>query len=507
MGTLVCVASHHRSFTDLLADPEFLRVRADARCLVELRVDRYADASLALLQQTLAHFGAERCVVTCRHDDEGGGGCAAALDRVGFLEAACAAGAAYVDVELRTLRADARVMPRLRASAGAARTRIVVSYHDFVSMPPLSTLHGVCRDAAALDADVVKVALQANRVDDTATLLDLLETPGVSIPLLGIAMGEAGVWSRLLAPRWGSPAPFGFARASAAPGTAPGQPTWGDLLELYRYNAQAPTWPVLGVMGSPIAHSRSPRLHNRALAKLGLPGVYVPFLVDGCVDTFLERVAPRLGVTGLSVTLPHKEAVLKHCARLSALAKGIGAVNTLVRAPDATWAGDNTDADAAADALEDVFGGLHKRTVVVLGAGGAAKAVAHGVAARGAEVLVCNRDPTRGAQLAQAVHGRTVARDALGQLRDVKAVVQCTPVGMHPNVGVSPLSAAELPEGAAVFDTIYTPEVTEIMRLAREKGLATLGGRAMFLRQAAAQFRMFTGRELSLSTWEHLFDG
>jgi len=496
--TRVCVASHHTSFAALLADEEFTRIASDARCLIELRVDRYNDPREELLQQALQRFGPERCVVTCRHSAEGGGGSVSDTERASLWECAARAGAAFIDVELRTLRAEKTLAARLKAHG----SKLIVSYHDFVHTPPTGQMTDACCDAAALGADVVKLAVFAKRVADTAKVLDVLCDASLPVPTMVIAMGEHGQWTRLVAPRWNNPAPFGFARAASAEGTAPGQPVWEELLKRYRYAEQTPQWPVFGVIGSPIAHSRSPALHNAALVRGAQPGVYVPFLVDD-VSVFMEHVAPRLGVKGLSVTLPHKESVVPLCAHLTPLAQSIGAVNTVVRTDDA-WVGDNTDAAGAADALQEMLGDLTGRRVVVLGAGGAAKAVAHAVVARGGEVLVCNRNNTRALELARGVGGRVVQREALPGLQDIAALVQATPVGMHPRVYESPLTAAELPSGALIFDTVYNPPVTKLMALAREAGHATLAGSAMFVRQAAAQFTQFTGTSLPLDVWQRL---
>lgn len=496
--TRICVVSHHRSFAEACASRELQGLCRDDRFLVELRLDAYADLSPTRLSEALQHFGPKRCVVTFRSGTEGGK--KPHVDdaqRFTYLRQALAAGAAYVDVEWQTVTRDTTLLPAL-LPAKTAESQLIVSFHDFDGTSDYPRLRMIRAAAEGLGADIVKIAVAVPTPMSALPLAQLLteEAPWTR-PLVGIAMGESGLWSRVLAPTFPHAAPFAFARCDDGAGTAPGQPTWRSLLELYRFDELGPHWPTYGVMGTPIAHSLSPCMHNAAMKHLGIQGIYVPFRVDDGPLDFVRELATRLGVRGLSVTLPHKETVMAACAALDPLAQRVGAINTLALTAGA-WEGSNTDAEAAANCLAAALGGpdaLRERTVVILGAGGVARAVAFGVRARGARVYLCGRTLARAEALAKAVGGTVIDRNALARFPEpIAAIVNCTPQGMHPYVDTTPLQSHELPPGALVFDTVYNPLKTKLLTLAQERGLATLDGLTMFVAQGAAQFTRFTGR-------------
>ena len=245
------------------------------------------------------------------------------------------------------------------------------------------------------------------------------------------------------------------------------------------------------MMGNPIGHSLSPLLHNTAFRELKMNSVYVPFKVESDAVEFLDDFEP-LKIKGLSVTIPHKEAVEVYCSELDDLGRSIGAVNTLVRRADGKWRGTNTDAMAAADSLEEAGGSLRGRNVVILGAGGAAKAVAFGVKARGAEVLLLNRTRQRAEDLAAAVGGKAISFDELPRLK-VDVIVNTTPLGMYPKTDETPLEKEQIPAGCVVFDTVYNPLQTKLLKLAQERGCKTIQGVSMFIGQGARQFELWTG--------------
>ena len=483
-----------------MRDITFLNQLREPATWIELRLDRYDDVTLADVQGVLQRYGPQ-CVVTCRRVDEGGGQRFQRFneaDRIRFWRTAWASQAAFVDVELATLCEQPDLAASLRAS-GASVSQLLISSHDFQGVPDAAELRRRRLQAEMLGADLVKLVVNPADLIDSLPLLDcLLDAGDGHRPLLGIAMGEAGLWTRVLAQRFISPPPFTFVRASDAPGTAAGQPSVDEMRHLYRFREMRADWPVYGVIGNPIAHSLSPHVHNHALAQCNLPGVYLPLLLVGDPVAFVTKMAPRLGLRGLSVTLPHKETVRAACRELTPLAARIKAVNTLL-APDAhgTWKGENTDATASVACLEKALGGVGKlvgKTVLILGAGGAARAVAYGVHRGGGNVLIANRNRARASLLAQAVGGDAVAFDDVASLaHNVDAVVNTTPVGMHPNIHASPLADAEIPPNKVVFDTIYNPSHTLLLKRAASRGCITVSGEAMFISQAAAQFELFTG--------------
>lgn len=492
----ICVASHHGSLAELRIDAEFLEISRRDDCLIELRLDQCSDLSAANLEATLRGFGQDRVLVTHRSPDEGGRNANADdTQRFFYLSQATTLGAAFVDVELATIRRCPDTWRTLRA-ARQREVHFVVSFHDFKGSPPIERLRALRREAEAAGADLVKFAVSAATIFDSKPLLDLLSETGWKRPFLGLVMGEAGFWSRVLGPHFPTPAPFTFARGCQAPGTAPGQPTWRELAELYRFPQIQPDWPVYAVIGDPIAHSLSPLMHNRALISANLPGVYLPVRVAGDPTAFVREIAPKLGLRGLSVANPHKETVQTACTGLDDLVRRIGTANTLVRRQGdgpVAWDATNTDAAAAAALLEEALGGLSGRTILILGAGATARAVAFGAKARGAAILIWNRTAKRAAELSAAVGGKCVLKKDLKASLEAAAVVNATPVGMYPKVEETPLKVERLPAGSVVFDAIYRPVETRLLREAQKAGHRILDGLNLFVDQGAAQFELFTG--------------
>ena len=233
---------------------------------------------------------------------------------------------------------------------------------------------------------------------------------------------------------------------------------------------------------------------------MNIDGVYVPFKVLDDPIGFVEY-STNVCLRGLSITIPHKEAAWDKIAELDALAKNIGAVNTLTLR-DGKWYATNTDAMAAADALESAAGSLKGKRVAILGAGGAAKAVAFGVKERGAEIFLVNRTRERAEALAKHCGGAVLA---VSDLRSAKidAIVNTTPLGMHPNVDASPLEKDQIPEGSIVFDTVYNPLRTKLLNLAAQRGCKTVEGWTMFIGQGVRQFELWTGAKAPRAAMEN----
>ncbi|HZT79355.1 MAG TPA: shikimate dehydrogenase, partial [Gemmataceae bacterium] len=347
------------------------------------------------------------------------------------------------------------------------------------------------------DADVVKLAVRAQQPADNLRVLKLLEKP--ARPTVAFCMGDLGLPSRILAARLG--APFAYAAFNRERNLAPGLPTFDDLRHVYHYDAIGAETQVFGVVGDPVAHSLSPLVHNTAFRDRKLNAVYVPFRVPrGELEDFVKGF-DRIPVRGYSVTIPHKEAaaaLAKHKDRAVALTQ---AANTLLRRDDG-FAAFNTDYQAVLDALlggmpPGVDGGpptLHSRVVLILGAGGAARAVAHALQREGALVTISNRTAERAQHLAEEVGCRFVDWEARHSVA-CEVIVNCTSVGMHPNLDESPVHHSLFKPGLTVMDCVYTPETTLLIKEAKSRGCNVITGVEMFVRQAAAQFKLFTGQE------------
>ena len=321
-------------------------------------------------------------------------------------------------------------------------------------------------------------------------------------PSIALAMGDAGLPSRILAGKFGA---FGtFAALADGLGSAPGQPTVAELRDLYRWDAIDPETELYGVIGCPVGHSMSPAIHNAAFEAAGVNGAYVPLLIQPGAESFNEflngvMARPWLGWRGLSVTIPHKHNALEFVGseNCDPLAVRIGAVNTITFSPDGTVRGDNTDYAAAIDALCDAMGisrdDLAGREVAVLGAGGAGRAIVAALTYYNARTTIYNRTVSRGRKLAEEFGAAACGLDALVAL-NAEIVINCTPIGMHPNVSASPLVRIP-PSVKVVFDTIYNPIRTKLLVAAEDAGCLTVTGLDMFVNQAVAQFETWTGKQ------------
>jgi 3-dehydroquinate dehydratase/shikimate dehydrogenase len=303
--------------------------------------------------------------------------------------------------------------------------------------------------------------------------------------VIAVPMGEIGLPARVLALREGS----ALAYAAVGEKTAPGQLTLDEMKNLYRADKLNRKTRVYGVIGDPVSHSLSPLMHNLAFQQKKINAVYLPFLVRDLKD-FLGAIQP-LGIVGFSVTLPHKEKILRHLHDCDPLAAAIGAVNTVVVRGNGKLYGCNTDYVGVLRALERRVR-LQGSRVLIIGAGGVARAVAFALAQAGSIVCVSARRMDQAEKLARAVQGEAVSRARIRK-EFFDAIVNATPVGMHPKSNESPLAANEL-NCRLVFDTIYRPMKTKLLRLAEKRGIETVSGIEMFIAQGTAQWEIWTGR-------------
>ena len=467
---LICVAITAESTDKALIDIERALARAD---LVELRLD-FIKGAIELDKLIAASRG--RAIATCRARDEGGRWRGAEEERIALLLAAADLGAAYVDVELSHLAS----LPR------RPECKLVLSHHDFEKMP--ADLPDIADRMDKAGADVVKVVATAGDAADNLAVLDVLRRSAK--PAVALAMGEYGIPSRILARKFG--AAWTYASLARGAESAPGQLTIDDMLDLYRFKSTGPDTAVYGVIGNPVAHSASPAVMNAAFAEMGLDAVYLLIRVSD-VKAFVSAFK-KIPLEGCSVTIPHKSAVMDYVDKIDPLARRVGAVNTVLREGDGTLTGCNTDLEGAMSALEEALGGksLKDSRALVLGAGGAARAIVFGLVDRGADVIIANRTVSRAEALAgDAGTAWCAVEEAPGKRFDI--LVNCTSVGMHPNENASPISADCLREGMVVFDTVYNPPETRLLAAARRRGARTVSGLEMFLRQAEKQIAHWTG--------------
>jgi 3-dehydroquinate dehydratase/shikimate dehydrogenase len=423
-------------------------------------------------------FAGARFIATCRRVEGGGRFTEDVRGELFWLARAREARCTWCDLELESVRKLPGRSVQAARKAGVPR-RVLLSVHDFARTPALP------RSLAAPpygDADAVKIAAHATKLGDGLRLLRLAER---SRKFVGVPMGDVGLPLRILALREGS----ALAYAPLENATAPGQVSLREMKELYRAHQLNRATKVYGVIGAPIGHSLSPLLHNTAFAKLGWNAVFLPFLVEKLPE-FLALV-PEIGVRGFSVTLPHKQAIMKHLKTCDALAADIGAVNTVTVGSDGALHGYNTDYLGVLRALETRMR-LKQSRVLIFGAGGSARAAAFALARAGAAVVICARRDARARELARACGGETIPRRAL-LTEKFDAVLNATPIGMHPHAGVSPLAPGEL-HCRVVMDLIYRPLRTELLNIAARQGRMGISGVEMFVAQGVAQWELWTGK-------------
>jgi len=501
--------------------------------LVEFRIDHVAADPGGLA--ALIERSPLPSIVTCRSAEEGGGFEGEEAARLAALEQAVVGERrpAYIDLELASWQRLGEYRERVLALVdhpGQFRpvdTGLMLSVHDFEGRP--AGLHQALEAMAAASAcRVIKVAWHARSLRDNLEALEILSRQ--LKPTIALCMGEAGLMSRVLARKFGGL--LTFASLEAASATAPGQPTVQAIKQRYRWDAIGPDTRVYGVIGHPVAHSMSPAIHNAGFEAVGYDGVYLPMPIAPSYEAFKASVGAMLDMRdldfrGASVTIPHKENLLRFVeasgGSIEPLAARIGAANTLTVGEDGGLHAANTDYMGALGAVCDRLGirpaELAGRRVAVIGAGGAARAVVAGFAHHGARVVIYNRTKSRAEALAEAsdaearAAGGQVVAARLEKLCDscCEIFVNCTPIGMHPEVEATPLPEGVAPEkwGAetVVFDTIYNPAETRLLREAAARGCLTIPGAEMFVRQAAEQFEAWTGAEAPLEIFRRVLRG
>jgi 3-dehydroquinate dehydratase / shikimate dehydrogenase len=460
-----------------------LRLALRGARTVELRLDWLRGAGeiermivwIAANRKKLGFGSRVSLIATCRRVGAGGKFRGSVAREMEILHAAAAAGCAWVDLEIESAEKISREEFRgLRRGA-----RVLVSFHDFRRTP--SELRRVTKRLARVGGDAIKIAAQAGGLRDA---LCVLQTARGQRSVVAVPMGDAAAAARILSLRAGS----ALAYAPVGEATAPGQISLEEMTSLYRVDRLTWRTRVYAVIGDPIGHSLSPRLQNAGFRARKMDAVYVPVLVRDLRD-FISAIGP-LGISGFSVTLPHKEAILRYLDDCDPLAAEIGAVNTVVVRGGGKLYGYNTDYVGVLRALERRLP-LAGSSVLVLGAGGSARAVAFALARAGANVCVCARRIARARALARDVGGEAIERRRL-RAEFFDAIVNTTPVGMLPRVSESPLLAAEL-NCRLVFDLIYRPRVTKLLRLAASRGIETVSGLEMFVAQGTAQWEIWTG--------------
>ena len=466
-------------------DPSDLLEKADSvvrdNPFLELRLDYLPKPGLALpkIKQFMEMNPHAVVIATCRRGASGGKFKGAIPAQLELLAKAAAAGCQMVDLELQTAaKCKPEQLQKLRT-----RAALVLSFHDFRGTKKLEETLAAMRKYTA---DFYKVVSTATTLYDNVTMMKFLEKESDRHSLVGVCMGEQGIVSRVLGVRAGSA--FTFAAVNPQERTAPGQVTAQDLRNVYRIDQVDAATRVYGVAGDPVAHSLSPVIMNTAMRRENVNAVYVALHAKSLKD--LLACVRDVPIHGLSITMPYKQTILEHLDNTDTHTTKIGACNTVVRAQDGKLYGFNTDTAGVVRPLEQRLG-IENARVLVLGAGGAARAAVFGLKERGAEVFILNRTAETGQKLARQAKARTVKRADLKKLA-FDVIINATPVGMK-NPKESPLQESEI-NAKYVFEMIYDPAETQLIRLARLRGAQIIPGIEMFVQQAARQFEIWTGK-------------
>lgn len=476
---MLCVTIARTRHKLMLA--EHKEVAASGAKLVELRLD-YIGRSIDLPR--LLKNRPTPVVVTCRRKVDGGRWDRSESERLMILRQAIAMGVEYVDLEEDV----AEKVPRY------GKTKRIVSVHNFEGTP--EHLESIHKSLCQHDADIVKLAVTAHSFTDAARMLNLMRS--AVVPTIGISMGEYGSLTRILATRYG--APFTFCVYNTDRRVAPGQYSYHEMRDIFRVDTIGPKTKLFGVVADPVAHSLSPLLHNTCFEHHQLDDRYLPFRVAPTdLAPFLAWcVAEKIG--GLSVTIPHKQAVMPFLTHIESAAQGIVACNTVAFVDD-HLAGYNTDYRASMDCLGEALAKIDSRpnpfedkAVLLLGAGGVARAIGYGLAQRQASIMIAGRNHEAAEALAKDLNGKWIPWEDRHTIQP-SILVNCTPIGMFPDVDSSPFKTNKLRDDTLVFDTVYNPEQTLLIKGARAEGCPVITGLQMFVRQAAYQYRLFTGLE------------
>ena len=458
----------------------------DAKFL-EFRLDALAKPAAALpgLKEFLSAHREVTAIATCRRKQFGGNFVGSLTGELEVLLKAAEAGCSIVDLEVESAEeAKPSQLARFRAGLRASGAALLVSFHDFTRT---KALEQAAQRIAAFEPDFVKVVSTARTLADNLAVLKLIENHSLSSHVVGIAMGEEGLISRVLGPRAG--AAFTFAAPDDEAATAPGQVSTRTLLDLYRLEQLDQATRIFGVAGNPIGHSLSPLMHNTAFRRESVNAVMLPLKARALDD--LLTVVRELPLGGVAVTMPLKQEVLPHLANMDPLTARIGACNTLRTGADGKLYGFNTDVAGVVRPLEKRMR-LKGARIAVLGAGGAARAAVFGLVEQGAEVFVVNRTHETAVALARKAHAKSLKQELLAKNK-FDALINTTPCGMDGIKPTLPIKENELNAGL-VFDMVYNPLDTPLLQLARSRGIPIVSGLEMFVQQGARQFEIWTGK-------------
>jgi 3-dehydroquinate dehydratase / shikimate dehydrogenase len=477
MKTKICISVAANSIKGAKADLKESEKLCD---LTELRIDFIEDIDSDKLGELLS-LKTKEVIVTCRSKSTGGKFTGSNEEKVKLIKQAIDNGADYVDLEIE-------LGPEIIKGIikNKKRAKIIVSYHNFDKTPKVEELGGIYSKIKKLNPDFVKIVSHANSINDNFEIFKLLKGKQ---GLISFCMGLRGEISRILAPKFESL--FTFASLEGNKESAPGQVTIKEIKEVYNIELVNTETQVVGVIGEFAENSMSKYMHNFGFKQLNLNFVYVPFKIrTNELEEFVKNLRD-FNFKGSSVTIPHKTRIMDFVDEVDDTAKSIGAVNTLVN-KDGRLIGYNTDYYGAIEALKEKINISHQN-VLIIGAGGAARAVIYGLKKENAFVTVVNRDFEKASKLADEFGVKAAKIGNLrGLIEDNHVLINATSVGMHKNEGKSIINKGDITEKKVVMDLVYNPSITKLISTAKDSGCETITGNRMLIYQAMKQFVLWT---------------
>jgi 3-dehydroquinate dehydratase/shikimate dehydrogenase len=472
--------------------------------MLELRTDYLDGLNTNKLREIIAAAKKTNLpiIITSRDPSEGGQNNLPPLLRRQILTEAIKLRADLIDCEYVNFQKKDFSETITKALAQNPKTKLILSAHNFKDkFENLQEIYE--RIYAAFPEAIAKTAYQANHINDCFAAFDILKK--YSKKAIAICMGQAGIISRIIAKKLD--AFLTFATVGENQQTAEGQLTIEKMKKLYRFDIINNKTELFGIIGNPIEHSISPNVHNACFEAGNMNRIYLPLLVSGGqkeFNEFLDNIISRpwLDFRGFSITIPHKTNALEYAMEkgeyIEPLAEKIGAVNTFVIGFNGRLTGYNTDYAGAMDALTEAMGirkkQLHNKTVAIVGAGGAARAVVAGLSDVGAKVTIYNRTISKAQNLADEFGCHWVSIEMIENMK-AEILINCTSIGMFPKIDESPVPAKCLKKGMIIFDTVYNPIETLLLKQAKQAGAKTISGVEMFIGQAAEQFKLFTHKD------------
>lgn len=463
----VCLSLSGSNVQDLIATFEQNKAYLD---IVEIRADSIESSQpehlsplIEILKKEFIPF-----IWTVRWKEEQGSFELSEVERLKWIQFGDQEGAHFIDIE---------AFSEISKTFHPKNAKLILSYHDFETTP--QNCHEIVSKIDKMNPDVIKVAFMAHQSSHLRHTLELYQKKW-SAPLIAISMSEWGEASRILPSKFGLPWSYGAPIGDS--GTAPGQYNVRELSEDFRLPFVDKKTPLYAVIGDPVSHSLSPKIHNQHYKNKNIDALYGKIHIDH-MDEFY-KIADILELKGASVTVPHKESLMQHVSDNDWI-KHVGAANTLIRKEN-SWNVENTDIAAALSAIDDSLQITHLPKVLLLGAGGVSRGLAWGMKQRNWKVTICNRNISRANQLADSIQADVLDwndRDPHG----FDIIINGTTLGMTPYEESTPLEFHGSHQGLVVFDTVYTPEKTKFLNLAQETGATIITGREMFYRQAALQ--------------------